>query len=63
MFLLERNRKAVCSSRVRAVECRTMCSCQIDKDVEGDNGNFLFSEEWNKETISSHSSALIAFVF
>lgn len=31
MLLLEKDRKAVYSSGVRAVECRTVCPCQIDR--------------------------------
>lgn len=30
-FILEKDRKAVYSSRVKAVECRTACPCQIDR--------------------------------
>lgn len=30
-FILGKDRKAVYSSRVKAVECRTACPCQIDR--------------------------------
>lgn len=30
-FILEKDRKAVYCSRVKAVECRTACPCQIDR--------------------------------